>query len=945
MKAAIAGRAGVAVCVDGERLFSLHLGNLANPVPRTPGDLTLLIPPDTPVRFIEDVPLETVAEELASDAAGYEALHLLLGLLDPEVSASLRTETAIGLDRSLADPQVTRFVQGVVYARPLPQGADVSGALERCTVGKLERPFDLISHLSQQQEQIRKTAVEWDANVGARFASPEERAAALSAAVREGEFFDAVMAAVRAETERQQPGRIVAPQGIEPTPTDDSRTAEQHPGIDQDRAVARRLHRTWDPFFGSFGRLTEIQRAVIPAIVGGQDVLVCSATASGKTEAACAPLVERFIGRQGPWTILYVSPTRALVNDLYMRLQTPLGRLGLRLIRRTGDYPTEVYPPPHVLLTTPESFDSILCRGRVADPEGHAFAWVTAVVLDEIHLLRGSARGEQVRWLLERLHRLRREAKRKDWATDESIQVVGLSATVPNPDRVRDAYLPAGTVLSVPGGRSIETVAVSCDLPQVEAALPTYLESLHRSEKVLVFCNARRRVDDLVAFLRPKLETLGYPVRAHHGSLSRREREETEAAVKQEARIVVVATSTLELGVDIGDIDLVVLDGPAPDIPALLQRIGRGKRRTDSTRVMTCSGSAAEVVVHSAMIEAARAGWLGPAEEGLQHAVARQQLASYIFQAPRRHRHRNRLQELLDACAAPVVARSLLDHLLDIGELEQDADQIRLGEYWRDQTGRGEIHSNIEGSPGETVVDERSGQAIAHNVSFRGGTGLRAGGELLQVRAWRDRKIEVRRVADARLARGEWSYSSRAWVKGAGQPQSVCRYLGIAEDEWPVIVEEGWSYVFHFGGVRRRAVLELAAEGPDLSQVKVNEWFIEIPTLDEDRPLWIAQMSPALLEIGLASNLGRLERLLARPQANKSLPLDVRINEIRSWLQMDKTVAEIQRAHWVRAEDADLREVLSILKDGVRTLGRRSRPEAGDPGEENPGPDSNYHGH
>src|SRR5262249_37777789 len=152
--------------------------------------------------------------------------------------------------------------------------------------------------------------------------------------------------------------------------------------------------------------------------------------ASGKTEAACAPLVERSLESHREWTILYVSPTRALVNDLHVRLSGPLRRSSLRAVRRTGDHHDALSGWQQVVLTTPESFDSLLCRGRL-QPNGHALAHVVAVVLDEVHLLHGSSRGEQVRWLLERLRRLRRQAKAEGWSATEDFQVVALSATIP----------------------------------------------------------------------------------------------------------------------------------------------------------------------------------------------------------------------------------------------------------------------------------------------------------------------------------------------------------------------------------------------------------------------------------------------------------------------------------------------------------------------------------
>ena len=158
-------------------------------------------------------------------------------------------------------------------------------------------------------------------------------------------------------------------------------------------AVARQLTRSWDAFFARFGRLTNVQRAAIPDILGGRSVLVSAPTAAGKTEAACAPLMERMLRLPGDWRVIYVSPTRALVNDLFERLRNPLERLNVRLARRTGEYRSGA-EEAQVLLTTPESLDSMLCRGRIEG--GHLLAASAAVVLDEIHLLASSARGEQV---------------------------------------------------------------------------------------------------------------------------------------------------------------------------------------------------------------------------------------------------------------------------------------------------------------------------------------------------------------------------------------------------------------------------------------------------------------------------------------------------------------------------------------------------------------------
>src|SRR5262249_50304882 len=155
-----------------------------------------------------------------------------------------------------------------------------------------------------------------------------------------------------------------------------------------------------------------------------------------------------------------------------------------------------------VVLTTPESFDSLLCRQRLR-PAGHALANVVAVVLDEIHLLHGSPRGEQVRWLLERLRRLRRQAVDESWASSSHVQVVALSATVPNFESVKQAYLNASChVLPIGGGRDLRVIPEEFAAKPTEVALLTYLDGLRgvdRPRKLLVFANQRLRVDRLTA--------------------------------------------------------------------------------------------------------------------------------------------------------------------------------------------------------------------------------------------------------------------------------------------------------------------------------------------------------------------------------------------------------------------------------------------------------------
>ena len=672
--------------------------------------------------------------------------------------------------------------------------------------------------------------------------------------------------------------------------------------LQADRKIAAQLDRAWPAFFGRFGRLTAVQREVIPTILDGEDVLVCSATASGKTEAVCAPLVEQLIDNLQPWTILYISPTRALVNDLHARLESPLRMLNLQAKRRTGDHREVIDKAPHILLTTPESFDSLLCRGR--NKNGHVLAQVKAVVLDEIHLLHGTARGEQLRWLLQRLFWLKEQAQKEGWIKLKGIQVIGLSATIPDPGAVLKAFLPNGKTIIIPGRREIEEVQVPGVPSKAELTIPEYIRQLGQPEKILVFSNARRRVDDLAAIMRPVLEQLNYSVVAHHGSLSKCIREEAEKRANTEDKIVIFATSTLEIGIDIGDIHLVVLDRPAAEISALLQRIGRGNRRSNKTRVMVCSDNPLDDLIHMAMLEAAREGWLGQSKYGEQHAVAMQQVASYIMQGSKRERSRVKVQRFLDHCAKPIVAKSAIDTMLVLGELDASEAGIRLGEYWIEQSVTGKIHTNIEDLLGATVINEKDGEKIATGIKFHGGKGLHTGGQLLQVQKQTSFNIEVKKVSGESLANGQWAYVQKSWMKGDTQAQALKRLLGVAVDEWPIVIMQDCVYVFHFGGSTRKIVLQLIAEeyGMKASIGTVNELYIKLPKVHTTKPAWLQDIVPAVLEIGLPQKVDSLERQLARPYVNKKLPIDVRVDEIMSWLRIEDEVTKINRSRWYLGE-------------------------------------------
>jgi ATP-dependent Lhr-like helicase len=327
-------------------------------------------------------------------------------------------------------------------------------------------------------------------------------------------------------------------------------------------------------FYGRFSSLRPAQDAAIPPIVSGQNVVLSSGTGSGKTEAVVAPLLSRY-WRQAvesdALTILYIAPTKALANDLAKRLHAPLEALGLLVGVRHGDRDDLASgKTPHFLLTTPESLEVMLFR------KDKALASIRALVIDEVHLLYNSQRGLQLSCLI---RRLRTQLANLQWAA--------LSATVGRLSDVRDFLFgnaePA-TFLEFPAHRSIDAQVRYCPDESTFLSLIRKLTS-GRPTKLLVFANARKECERLAGVLSHDRE-LRPNVVAHYSSLSPEVRVETEEQFASARTAVCVATSTLELGIDIGDIDAVILWGVPSGVESFLQRIGRGNRRSLKTNVI-----------------------------------------------------------------------------------------------------------------------------------------------------------------------------------------------------------------------------------------------------------------------------------------------------------------------------------------------------------------------
>ena len=369
--------------------------------------------------------------------------------------------------------------------------------------------------------------------------------------------------------------------------------------------------------------LRPFQEALIDPLLEGSHAIVLAPTAGGKTEAAFFPIASRMLSEG--WTglsVLYICPIKALLNNLDVRLRRYCDLVG----RQSGVWHGDVNAsarqrllkhPPDCLLTTPESLESMLVSTRVDAPS--LFSSLRVIIVDEIHAFAGDDRGWHLLAVLERLVRI----------AGRELQRVGLSATVGNPEEMM-SWL-AG---SCAGPRFV------ADPPQPQTTAPhvqldfvgslknaaTVISRLHRGEKRLVFVDSRARVEELGALLRDG-DTDCYVT---HSSLSAEQRRDAEAAFASRTNCVIVATSALELGIDIGDLNRVIqIDAPST-VSSFLQRMGRTGRRADESRNCLFLATTDQSLVHAAgLIELWQSGYVEPVEPPPlpYHIVAQQVMA------------------------------------------------------------------------------------------------------------------------------------------------------------------------------------------------------------------------------------------------------------------------------------------------------------------------------
>lgn len=460
------------------------------------------------------------------------------------------------------------------------------------------------------------------------------------------------------------------------------------------------------------------ERAIAPVLSGANAILVAQ-TAAGKTEAAFFPVLSRMMSEEWPGlSVLYLCPLKALLNNLESRLAEYCAFGGCSVALWHGDVPEGrrrkiLGNPPNVLLTTPESLEVMLVSRRI--DHRMLFANVRCAIVDEVHSFAGDDRGWHLLSLLERLSRI----------SGQPVQRLGLSATIGNPEQL-GSWLAGSSpaerrVISVPAATPVQP-DIQLDYVGSIANAARVIAGLHRGEKRLVFVDSRARVEELAAELR-RLRVDTY---VSHSSVSLDERQRAEAAFAEGSDCAIVATSTLELGIDVGDLDRVIqIDAPTT-VASFLQRMGRTGRRAGTTPNVLFLATSDEALLRAAGLICLRAaGFVEPiVPPPLPYHILAQQLMALSLQEGGIGRHRWR--EWIGGMPGFAVmdeadVQQIIAYMLDEAILFEDGGVLSLGLVGEDQFGWRnfmELFSVFTSPPLFKVMHGRSEIGEVHRASF-----------------------------------------------------------------------------------------------------------------------------------------------------------------------------------------------------------------------------------
>ena len=432
----------------------------------------------------------------------------------------------------------------------------------------------------------------------------------------------------------------------------------------------------------AFSEPTAPQVEAIPVILKGRNVLLVAPTGSGKTEAVLLPIFSNFIqqaDKEGI-SILYITPLRALNRDLIKRLSFWAFNIGVSVEVRHGDTEVKIrrrqaLQPPNMLVTTPETLQAILPGSRMQQHLSH----VQYVIIDEVHELAEDKRGVQLTVALERLSEV----------VGKEFQRVGLSATVGSPKKaakfiagthrpieVVEVLLPKGYQYKVeypiPQDVDYDLTHKLRTAPEAAARIRRISDLVNKHTSTLIFVNSRTNAE----MLGHKFNQLGSDIAVHHGSLSKEERRRIEDNFKEKILKAIVCTSTLELGIDIGHVDLVIQYLSPRQVSSLIQRVGRsGHKLNLISKGVVVTAFPDDILEALAAIQRASKGQLEPIsihENALD--VLAHQLAGILLD--QRSANVNKVLEILHR-AYPYRSLSKAK-LLDVADYLHRLREIRL---------------------------------------------------------------------------------------------------------------------------------------------------------------------------------------------------------------------------------------------------------------------------
>ncbi len=349
--------------------------------------------------------------------------------------------------------------------------------------------------------------------------------------------------------------------------------------------------------------LRPVQELAGHAILDGKNVVILAPTAGGKTEASLFPVIAHFLNHEPAGVgAIYLAPIKALLNNQAERLGTYTEMVGLKRSIWHGDIKTTdkrafIKDPSHILMTTPESLEVMLLSAKV--PLGSLFQDLRAVVIDEIHAFAGSDRGSHLLSVLERIGQF----------TTNDIQRIGLSATIGNPEAIltwlQGSSQRLGEIIQPPKETSPKEIYIHH--LESHGTIAQVVTEKALNHKSLFFCGSRSLSESIAERLRNR----GIDVFVHHSSVSLEERAAAEARFQHGTNACIVCTSTLELGIDVGDLDFVFQANAPSTVSSFLQRLGRTGRRAGQRANTTFLCENSESVLQSvAIIELARSGWV-----------------------------------------------------------------------------------------------------------------------------------------------------------------------------------------------------------------------------------------------------------------------------------------------------------------------------------------------